>query len=437
MGIHTPIRHLLAAVLFSLATVCWAGEAGKVVLSVGEVRLQGQPAKAGHSVQPGDHLSTGADGYLYIKTVDNGFLILRPNSEASIVAYQADTDTPANSRFKIELQQGVARSISGQAVKNARQNFRFNTPIAAIGVRGTDFTVFTDAQTTRIAVLSGGVVVSGFGQGCSPEGNGPCESPNSRELFARQSAEVLQISRGQQVPELIRGKALLPDVNTPPLPDEPGKTSRNSIRRSTDTSLESSLVPLKLAELDKATVVNGSTAPTVTLPNSVAPISWGRWKTIAEQSASINLDTLSAEGYRMAALTGDFALLRHQNASWQAPTGSLNFALQGSMAQFQRNGATQLASLENASLSIDFDRSRFATQFDLVSQDIRLTRQAQGNVGSDGSFSSASQFLEGNNMTVQGVLAGSQASTQAGYTFQSRIDDLTVATGVALWGVKK
>lgn len=32
MGIHTPIRHLLAAVLFSLATVCWAGEAGKVVL---------------------------------------------------------------------------------------------------------------------------------------------------------------------------------------------------------------------------------------------------------------------------------------------------------------------------------------------------------------------------------------------------------------------
>jgi hypothetical protein len=57
--------------------------------------------------------------------------------------------------------------------------------------------------------------------------------------------------------------------------------------------------------------------------------------------------------------------------------------------------------------------------------------------GSDGSFSSASQFLEGNNMTVQGVLAGAQASTQAGYTFQSRIDDLTVATGVALWGVKK
>ena len=56
-----------------LAASAWADEAGKVVLSVGEVRVQGQAVKAGHSVQAGDRLSTGADGYVYIKTVDNGF----------------------------------------------------------------------------------------------------------------------------------------------------------------------------------------------------------------------------------------------------------------------------------------------------------------------------------------------------------------------------
>lgn len=162
---QTHVRNLCALALWGLAASAWADEAGKVVLSAGEVRVQGQAVKAGHSVQAGDRLSTGADGYVYIKTVDNGFLILRPNSDASIIAYQADSHTPANSRFKFELREGVARSISGQAVKNARQNFRFNTPVAAIGVRGTDFTVFTDAQTTRIAVLSGGVVVSGFGHG--------------------------------------------------------------------------------------------------------------------------------------------------------------------------------------------------------------------------------------------------------------------------------
>lgn len=424
MGIHTPIRHLLAAVLFSLATVCWAGEAGKVVLSVGEVRLQGQPAKAGNSVQPGDRLSTGADGYLYIKTVDNGFLILRPNSEASIVAYQADTDTPANSRFKIELQQGVARSISGQAVKNARQNFRFNTPIAAIGVRGTDFTVFTDAQTTRIAVLSGGVVVSGFGQGCSPDGNGPCESPNSRELFARQSAEVLQISRGQQVPELIRGKALLPDVNTPPLPDE-----TNKLRSS---NLDSNLTPLKLAELDK--VANGNILPPA-LPPQKPAIAWGRWQAAAGQAATLDLKALSTD-YRIIAFTEDFALLRQRDANWQAPVGNVNFALQNSMAQIQRDSTVQLASVENATLSIDFNRSQFATRFDLVAPDIRLTRQAQGNVGSDGTFGNTNQFLDGNNMQVQGVLANTTVGTSASYTFQSRLNDNTLASGVTQWGSK-
>lgn len=424
MAIHTPIRHLLAAVLFGLASVCWAGEAGKVVLSVGEVRLQGQPAKAGNSVQPGDRLSTGADGYIYIKTVDNGFLILRPNSEASIVAYQTDTDTPANSRFKIELQQGVARSISGQAVKNARQNFRFNTPIAAIGVRGTDFTVFTDAQTTRIAVLSGGVVVSGFGQGCSPDGNGPCESPNSRELFARQSAEVLQISRGQQVPELIRGKALLPDASTPPLPDE-----SNKLRSS---NLDSSLVPLKLAQLDKAAA--GSIPLSEALPQKPA-IAWGRWQAAAGQSATLDLKALSAD-YRILAFTEDFALLRQRDASWQAPAGNVNFVLQNSMAQIQRDNTVQLASVENATLSIDFNRSQFATRFDLLAPDLRLTRQAQGNVGSDGTFSNANQFLDGNNMQVQGVLANTAVGTSASYTFQSRLNENTLASGVTQWGSK-
>ena len=128
------VRSLFALAWLSLSAAVWADEAGKVVLSVGEVRVQGQPVKAGHSVQAGDRLSTGADGYVYIKTVDNGFLILRPNSDASIIAYQADSHTPANSRFKFELREGVARSISGQAVKNAKQNFRFNTPVAAIGV---------------------------------------------------------------------------------------------------------------------------------------------------------------------------------------------------------------------------------------------------------------------------------------------------------------
>lgn len=325
------VRNLFALALLGLSASAWADEAGKVVLSVGEVRVQGQPAKAGHSVQTGDRLSTGADGYVYIKTVDNGFLILRPNSDASIITYQADSHTPANSRFKFELREGVARSISGQAVKNARQNFRFNTPVAAIGVRGTDFTVFTDAQTTRIAVLSGGVVVSGFGQGCAPEGGGPCETPHSRELFANQQRDgVLRVSRGQLAPELLRGKALSPDATTPPQPDESSKVKVGNRHNTSDANPDTtSLAPLKLAELDKASSLMPAPAPT---PPGPAAIAWGRWQAVAEQGANLNLAELMKQDYRISVLTGDYALLRHQSANWQVPYGGAEFGLQGSMA---------------------------------------------------------------------------------------------------------
>ena len=74
------------------------------------------------------------------------------------------------------------------------------------------------------------------------------------------------------------------------------------------------------------------------------------------------------------------------------------------MAQVQRDGVSQLANVENARLWVDFERSRFGTRFDLTAANLRVGLQAQGNVGSDGTFSNPSQYLDGNNMVVQGVM---------------------------------
>ena len=167
------LRQLIVTVaLLVAASLAQAGEAGRIVFVSGDVQIAGQPIALDHAVQEGDELTTGADGYAYLKTIDNGFLILRPNSRARIIAYHIDQQDPANTRIKLELLNGVARSISGQAVKQSRQNFRFNTPVAAIGIRGTDFTVATDQTTSRIAVIDGGVVVSRFSGACGPEGCG-------------------------------------------------------------------------------------------------------------------------------------------------------------------------------------------------------------------------------------------------------------------------
>jgi hypothetical protein len=135
------VRYLMTAgcLLFSVA-LAHAGQAGKLIFVAGSAQVAGRHAVEGTAVQEGDLLSTGSDGFIYVKTIDDGLLILRPNSSARIVSYHVDRESPANTRVKLELLRGVARAQSGTAVKQARQNFRFNTPVAAIGVRGTDFT---------------------------------------------------------------------------------------------------------------------------------------------------------------------------------------------------------------------------------------------------------------------------------------------------------
>jgi hypothetical protein len=198
-----------------------AAEAGKVIFVAGKATIAERQAADGAAVEEGQMLSTGADGFLYVKTVDNGLFILRPNTRAQIVTYHVDTQHPENTRVKLELLNGVARSKSGDAVKQARQNFRFNTPVAAIGVRGTDFTVFTDSTTSRVAVISGAITMSGFAGACSADGGGPCEGATSRELTAAQRGQLLQVKRGQVAPQLLQSSPLSPDQVSPPRADEP------------------------------------------------------------------------------------------------------------------------------------------------------------------------------------------------------------------------
>lgn len=427
---------------FVLVVSCaaYGQEAGQVVQAIGGARLAGVPSKVGDKVQAGDSLSTDADGYLYIKTVDGGFLILRPSSKARVLAYTIDAAQPSNNRIKFELSQGVARSISGAAVKQSRQNFRFNTPVAAIGVRGTDFTVFTDAQTTRVAVVSGGVVVSGFGAGCTEQGMGPCEVSAKRELFAGQESQVLQVSRGQAVPQLLRGGSLLPDVIAPPRADEPANTSANSTSTKVATSLGSAnvnqdpnLAPLKLTALDQQ--LNP-------LPAIPPVIVWGRWQPLLDNPAEISLSSLSTAN-QLVGTNIYFALLRNKDKQWVSPAeGAASFSLQSSMVVVQANGVGAVfpATLENGKLAVNFTNSSFTTQFDLLTQGQRIARHAEGSVFKDGTFGNVSQFWGNNSMQVQGVLVQNPGLSGA-YLFQSRLDDGQgtgplagqLASGITTW----
>jgi hypothetical protein len=102
-------------------------------------------------------------------------------ARSRIERYEFNRKNPQKSAVKFNLSEGVARSISGEAAKSARQRFRLNTPVAAIGVRGTDFVVSASSVSTRALVNEGSIVMAPFSSLCTSEALGPC-SQNAVEL---------------------------------------------------------------------------------------------------------------------------------------------------------------------------------------------------------------------------------------------------------------
>jgi len=434
-----------------MAHLAQAAEAGKVIFVAGRATVADQPAVDGAPVGEGQMLSTGADGFLYVKTVDSGLFILRPNTKARIVTYHVDEKNPANTQVKLELLSGVARSKSGNAVKQARQNFRFNTPVAAIGVRGTDFTVFTDNDTSRVAVISGAIVMSGFAGSCRADGAGPCEGGASRELSAAQRGQLLQLQRGQATPQLLQSSPLSPDQVSPPRPDEPLAHAGSAGGGASSASGQPNLDVQKTVSLND--VVNKTPPPV--LPPPVTPpvvtppvetplqlpdrgIVWGRWQVVAGKPPSIIL-SMAQEQNDVLAVNGNYALLRARGIdNYIAPSsGSIGFQLRNSEA-FVYTDYTSVyrvatpATLTNGTLTVDFGKQAFATGFDLSSSVANTRLQASGTVGSDGRLNGDMANGRVGYITVQGVLSN-QNGGSAAYIFDGRLDDKRSVNGVTYW----
>lgn len=427
------------------ATAANAGEAGKIIFVAGSVQVDGKPAALNATVNEGETLTTGKDGYLYIRTPDNGLFILRPSSKGRIATYQIDKKNPANTRVKLELDSGVARSQSGEAVKLARQNFRFNTPVAAIGVRGTDFTVFTNNETSRVTVLSGGITVSAFAGSCSPEGTGPCEGAAARELSAAQRGLQLQVQKGQATPQLLQGgAALAPDVVAPPRQDEPKSGSAHP-EVNLDPKKDSQLQVVKDAVAPKpdqpnppiVTVPPEVVVPPVEPPPPAVPareVSWGRWTALASAPATSGT---SQAGAKRIALNENYVLFRgERGTAFVTPErGNVSFVLADSHAQVRDSGGATpvntVASLQNGVLTFDFGKSSFSTSMDLITDKQETFKlAANGSVQKDGIFTAAAKPWLGSNMNLTGAIKDLE---NAAYIFRSSLDNNRLATGATNW----
>lgn len=444
----------------AMAAPAVAGQAGEIVFASGAATVNGAAAVAGTKVMEGAQLATGDGGTLYLKTVDQGFFILRERSKATITTYDVRPNAPTQSRIKIDFERGVARHISGDAVKQSRQNFRFNTPVAAIGVRGTDFTVFADTQVMRVNVNAGGIVVGALSNACTLAGTGPCEGPLSRDLFAGEPNLLLQVRRGAPQPELIKSVELRPDAVAPPRPDEPppakpatsgsanpaGTNQTSGATAATAKPVGATDTGAPTADLIVPATTEVAVARSQALPAVLAPIKpdanpvkvvprevvWGRWTAVADSPReAAKLALVAGPDYLPASFADAYFLARTANDTFTLPSqGRFAFSMTGGEAHIvNANGVGGVASIQNPQLEIDFAQREFGTSLQVVRGSTTIDVRARGDVTTQGEL--LSDLLRSNTL-VRGQLSGT-AGQGASYIFNRQTDNGLRAIGGINW----
>lgn len=130
-------------------------EYATVMFMIGDVTRNNAEVEIGDIIREKDVLKTGADSFCDIKI---GSSVIRIKEKTTLVVSNlANTDNVENTTLGLEM--GKMLCKPKKLLKN--ESFLVKTPTAVAGVRGTNFTVETDAaKTTRIKVFDGQVKIA-------------------------------------------------------------------------------------------------------------------------------------------------------------------------------------------------------------------------------------------------------------------------------------
>ena len=162
MNTHRKLIVLFTALVLPLMAQAQT-PAAQVVLVTGSAKVGARALSAGNKVNVGETIVTGPNSYANLKFADGGRILLRPNTEFTVEAYNytaapaAAAPAQAVSGAKpaaipppapvvgqtafFRLVRGGFRAISGLIGKADQQAYRVTTPVATIGIRGTDYEV--------------------------------------------------------------------------------------------------------------------------------------------------------------------------------------------------------------------------------------------------------------------------------------------------------
>ena len=419
---------------------------GKAYLKSGDKQTQ---IRVGTIIKVSDKVTTESNGHVHIHFFDEALISVRPDSTLEIQRYEFNPLKPEDASIKFNLFEGVTRAISGDGAHAARDRFRLNTPIAAIGVRGTDFVVSASDQSVRALVNEGAIVMAPFSSDCLASSFGPCAA-NAVEL-SQDSLQMVQVDGGAPLARLVpatdeRGelsteKVAVASADTEARADE--KTAGTEVYLENVTSRRVAEVANNVASRPAPVVVppkppvvavdfTPNTAPTsasLTSNNLV----WGRWKSNDGQGAQERISTayeIASAGRDITIGSGTYALFRDSKGSTlvKPDLGVVSFGLSSAQAFYHSATGVVAMQANSGSLSVNFTDRSFATQ-------LGLNSIASGKVdfAASGKYDDGGYFYSNTDMQR---MAGSVSldGTEAGYFFEKSLGEGKSVEGITLWG---
>ena len=466
----TFIRITLLVTWLLGALAVQASPVARVAVSVGEAQKfntagQQESLKVGDSLMAGDRIRTGSDSVAILVFKDQGRISLRADSELIIHHYQID---PAGikTRIELELVKGTVRQISGNASRTQPERYKLNTPVAVIGVRGTDFLAKTTGDAVEAFVHEGKIVLTPAQGACAQTECAPVAmaSSDTQLKYVRLSTDGRVEQREFRQGELERIFGIdMARVNTrtqtmastgtnaTPAGHATSRMENNEAQLPEGTRLVTSTIfaaytqaetrahsksdkatldAIKVPATDPADLNRASVLPAQTPVELPKQLAWGRFS--GAQSLQQTLLVAYNEAHQGRHVTvgelGEYALWRANPVGRMSADlkGQADFRLAGADAMLVQSSGISAAQVTAATLGVDFDRSRFNATVGLQHATAGNTNiSVGGKINEEGVFVGTK-----GNERVAGALT--RDGTEAGYLFSK---DVAAGTfrGITLW----
>lgn len=140
-----PDYHIMKKLLLALllAPSIASAQVAAVVAIRGDVEVNGAKVEQGALVDNGDTIEAADRSFAVLRFTDGSKVTIRPSSVFTIdnFSYMEGKD---EARFALAT--GGLRIVTGAIAKSNPENYTLNTPVALMGVRGTEFAIYLEGK---------------------------------------------------------------------------------------------------------------------------------------------------------------------------------------------------------------------------------------------------------------------------------------------------